>query len=338
MYQHFLRPLLFRFEPETVHNFTVALLGIAGSTPLTRKLMFHFFNAHSHNITINLFNLPFPNKLGLAAGYDKDGIAWRGLATLGFGHIEIGTITPKPQYGNPKPRVFRIPEEQAIINRMGFPGKGAEFVAKNLAMSRGDFQTVVGVNIGKNKDTPIEEAAQDYLYLFEKFSPCADYISINVSSPNTVGLRRLQGRKYLEELLKQIHTKRSNLKESRPILVKLAPDLSNDELDDALEVLLSTGMDGVIAANTTIGRSTLHSKIGRESGGLSGAPLKGISRNLVANIYARVGDKLPIIGVGGIMTPDDAKAMLDSGASLIQIYTGLIYSGPGFVKQLLQEI
>jgi dihydroorotate dehydrogenase len=287
---------------------------------------------------IEAFGLKFTNRVGLAAGYDKDGLAWRGLATLGFGHIEIGTVTPRPQPGNPKPRIFRIPEEQAVINRMGFPGRGADFVAKQLSVTNRPSPVILGVNIGKNKETPNEEAARDYLYLLEMFSPLADYLAVNVSSPNTVGLRRLQARDYLEDLLKQLSETRRRSPVSRPILVKLAPDLRDDELDDALAAIQSTGMDGVIATNTTITRDDLKSPLKHESGGLSGKPLTRKSRSMVAKIHRRTSGALPIVGVGGIMNSDDAKAILDAGASLVQLYTGLIYSGPGLGREIAETI
>lgn len=271
IYPTIFRPLLFRLEPEKAHSLTIQLLRLVGTFPPANALLDRMYSAHSHdgksNLTegvgqgIEVFGLRFPNRIGLAAGYDKDGLAWRGLRSLGFGHIEVGTVTPKSQDGNPKPRVFRIPEEQAVINRMGFPGRGAEFVAKQLAGNKSFLPTVIGVNIGKNKETPNEEAAKDYLYLLEKFSPLADYLTVNVSSPNTVGLRRLQARDYLENLLKQLAVKRNEMPNQRPILVKLAPDLSDDELDDALAAITTSEMDGVIATNTTIGREGVNSPV-----------------------------------------------------------------------------
>jgi dihydroorotate dehydrogenase len=340
MYQTFFRPLFFRLDPERAHNLTIQMLRLAGAVPPVGFLLKRMFDAHSHNkIAVEAFGLKFANPVGLAAGYDKDGLAWRGLTSLGFGHIEVGTVTPKPQAGNPKPRVFRIPEEQAVINRMGFPGKGADFVAQRLiAGSWQRSSIVIGVNIGKNKDTPNEEAAHDYVYLLEKFSPLADYLAVNVSSPNTIGLRRLQARDYLEDLLNQLADARRLSSDPRPILVKLAPDLEDAELDDALAAITNSEMDGVIATNTTIGREKLQSPLRRETGGLSGRPLTGKSVKMVRKISARTAGRLPIVGVGGIMDPEDAKAMLGEGASLVQVYTGLIYAGPGLVKRIVQEL
>jgi len=345
-----IRPLLFRLDPERAHHLTIQLLRLASALPPVLAGLRRIYSAHSHkgdeDKVVEVFGLKFPNPVGLAAGYDKDGLAWRGLAALGFGHIEIGTVTLRPQEGNPKPRIFRIPGEQALINRMGFPGNGADFVARRLSVSRRPSSVVLGVNIGKNKDTPNEEAASDYLSLFERFSPLADYLAINVSSPNTVGLRRLQAREYLEDLLARLADARLRLALSeiegssvpRPILVKLAPDLTDLELDDALAAITATGMDGVIATNTTISRENLRSPLGKESGGLSGAPLTEKSRSLVAEIRQRTGGSLPIVGVGGIMNPDDARAMLDAGASLIQLYTGLVYAGPGLARRIAEAV
>lgn len=339
MYQRIIRPLMFRFDPEQAHDLTLKALQLVGAFPflvgLIRKMLF----AHSRPSTVQAFGLTFPNPVGLAAGYDKDAIAVKGLASLGFGHIEVGTVTPKPQLGNPRPRIFRIPEEQALINRMGFPGRGADFVVSKLErriLHHPGF--ILGINIGKNSDTPNELAVGDYIYLLERLSPVADYLAVNVSSPNTVGLRRLQAKEYLAGILSQLAAKRSELIKKPPIIVKLAPDLSSQELDDALDAILSTGMDGVIATNTTISRGNLRSKIGRESGGLSGAPLKVQSRQMVAEIHQRTGGKLPIIGVGGIMTPADAVSMFSAGANLIQVYTGMVYAGPGLIRDILEYL
>jgi dihydroorotate dehydrogenase len=298
----------------------------------------------------------------LAAGYDKDGVAIKGLATLGFGHIEIGTITPRPQPGNPQPRVFRLVEDEAVINRMGFPSQGSEFVQGQLnpALARGFSErligislrkarnihrpraTILGINLGKNKDTPNEEAVFDYLALLQNFAPLADYLAINVSSPNTVGLRSLQGRDALEGLLTQLNLQRrieqDLLKKSIPLLVKLAPDLTEQELEDAIGVIIDTGMDGIIATNTTLARDGLSSTHRVESGGLSGKPLTRLSDDVLAQIVKKVGGRIPVVGVGGIMNPDDAKRKLDLGATLVQVYTGMIYAGPGLVKEIVKKI
>ncbi len=331
-----LRPLIFRLDPERAHQLTLQVLRFTGVFPPARAIARAMFAAPAK--PVRAFGLTFPNAVGLAAGYDKDGLGWRGLGALGFGHVEVGTITPRAQAGNPKPRVFRLPEDIALINRMGFPGYGAEFAVRQVSAPRPSFPMILGVNIGKNKDTPNEEAAQDYLTLMDTFAPLADYLAVNVSSPNTVGLRRLQARDALESLLSQLAENRRTSSIQRPILVKLAPDLTDDELDDALTAIEQTDMDGVIATNTTIARGSLRSSNANETGGLSGTPLTSMSTTLVAKIYRRTSGKIPIVGVGGVMTPDDAKAKLDAGAALVQVFTGLIYAGPGLVKQIVRAL
>jgi dihydroorotate dehydrogenase len=334
-----IRTLIFKLDPEAAHSLTLKTIQLAGKLPAISGFLRRWYNAPEK--PVQAFGLRFRNPVGLAAGYDKDGLGWRGLACLGFGHIEVGTVTLKPQSGNPKPRIFRLPEELAVINRMGFPGDGAAVVAQRLAR-KCPPGLVLGVNIGKNKDTPLEAAESDYLSLVRIFAPLADYIAINVSSPNTVGLRRLQARDMLDGLLKKLAQERilqeQQLGKKLPMLVKLAPDLSDGELDDALAAIQNTGMDGVIATNTTLYRDGVRSPLAREAGGLSGAPLSSCSRAMVAKIIRRCGNSLPVIGVGGIMTPRGAQAMLDAGASLIQIYTGLIYAGPRLVQRIRKEI
>ena len=335
----FFRSLLFSLSPEQAHHFTLKLMRWSGQIGLLGSLVQRMYPVPEKPVQV--FGLSFKNPVGLAAGYDKDGIGWRGLACLGFGHIEIGTVTLKPQPGNPQPRLFRLPEDRALINRMGFPGNGAPFVARQLA-NRHPSDVVLGVNLGKNKATDLEKAADDYIALVDVFAPLADYLAINISSPNTVGLRRLQERQAMKQLLDTIAgTRRSQeetLKRRVPLLVKLAPDLTDEELDDALDVLLDTGMDGVIATNTTLERQGLHSSLATESGGLSGAPLAEKSTRLVKKIYERTAGKLPVVGVGGIMDAEDAKRKLDAGACLVQVYTGLVYSGPGLVRSICRNL
>ena len=383
MYRFF-RPLLFRLDPETAHGLTLNLVRLAGLIPPSRWLLETMFAAPEKPVEV--FGLRFKNPVGLAAGYDKDGIAIRGLAALGFGHLEIGTVTPRAQAGNPKPRIFRLVEDEAVINKMGFPGRGMEYVAKSLQALRsnprnvkeiatagkerparndtekggridsGGFDTpppgatqppgarndiIVGVNLGKNKETPLEDAAADYISLLRRFMPLADYLAINISSPNTVGLRRLQGRDMLEDLLEAIAKEREAISLGcgghKPVLVKLAPDLSDDELDDALGVILDQGMDGVIAANTTLGREGLKSPRASEQGGLSGRPLTLRSEAVLEKVLKRLDGRLPVISVGGILSPADAKRRLDMGAALVQVYTGLVYAGPGLVREFLRK-
>jgi dihydroorotate dehydrogenase len=336
----FFRNLLFRLKPEHAHAISLQLIRVAGATQPGRALLRAWLCPPLRPVKV--FGLHFQNPIGLAAGYDKDGLGWRGLACLGFGHIEIGTVTPKPQVGNPQPRLFRLPEQQALINRMGFPGKGSQFVSRQLLVRRPPG-LVLGVNLGKNKATPNEEAAQDYLHLYEVFAPLADYLVVNVSSPNTVGLRRLQARESLQKLLSALADQRQKqhlaIKQSVPILVKLAPDLTFEELEDALSAITSTGMDGVIATNTTISRggSPLEGPA-NEAGGLSGEPLRNRSTEVIRQIYRLTGDALPIIGVGGIANAAGVQEKLDAGAVLVQLYTGMVYKGPGLVKRILEEL
>jgi len=292
---------------------------------------------------VQAFGITFKNPLGLAAGYDKDGAAIAGLMALGFGHLEIGTVTPQPQAGNPRPRMFRLSREQAIINRLGFPSRGAACVAGQLKRARrrmGDV--VIGVNLGKNRDTPLEDASRDYLRLMDEFVGMASYLVINVSSPNTEGLTRLQGRTLLGALLGDISRGRESLAAQRgrdmPILVKLSPDLTEQELQESVDVILEHGMDGIIATNTTVAREGLPQRWQGEPGGLSGAPLRERSEAALQNIVKRVRGRLPIISVGGILTSEDVRRRLDMGATLIQIYTGMVFHGPGLVTSLLRNL
>ncbi|MEX1248499.1 MAG: quinone-dependent dihydroorotate dehydrogenase [Anaerolineales bacterium] len=323
-----LRPLLFSLDPERAHAATLRLLQLVGAIPPLARLIQRLYRAPE--APVDLFGLRFPNRVGLAAGYDKDGLAWRGLACLGFGHIEIGTVTPRPQPGNQRQRLFRLVADNALINRLGFPSRGADFVARRLRGRRGS-SLVLGVNLGINKDTSLEQAASDYAALIAIFSSLADYLTINVSSPNTPGLRLLQGGKQLDALLKAVAPRRE-----KPLLVKLSPDLNEAQLDKALDVILQNKVDGVIATNTTLGRPPLRSHHAAEAGGLSGAPLAALSLKMVGHIYARTQGQLPIVSAGGIMSRQDADAAVNAGANLVQVYTGLIYRGPGLVKEILE--
>jgi dihydroorotate dehydrogenase len=340
-YYHLIRPLLFLHDPESAHQLTSKALGIAGAFPPLRGLLRLIFSPPSVGQQIKVFGLDFPNRIGLAAGYDKDGLGLHGLSCLGFGHLELGTVTPEAQKGNPRPRIFRLPEDQALINRMGFPNAGAKKLLQRLRQGRPEG-VVVGVNIGKGVNTPIEAADQDYLHLMRDFFEISDYLAINVSSPNTIGLRRLQARDHLERLLRLLVQEKSALKSATtrdvPLLIKLAPDLSDEELEDAIQVIIEAGLDGVIATNTTLSREGLRSRNKDETGGLSGKPLRLRSVEVVAKISLLTKGKLPIIGVGGISSTRSAKAMLDAGASLIQLYTGLVYQGPGIVKRILKGL
>lgn len=338
MYRIF-KPILFNLDPENVHHFSLLLLRIVGASHALRGVLSWMYQAPQKPVYI--LGLPFPNPIGIAAGFDKDGLAWQGLSCLGFGHVEIGTVTPQPQSGNPRPRLFRLPKDRALINRMGFPGKGADYVKKQLTGWR-PSELMLGVNLGVNKETHIEQVAEDYRQLINTFASLANYLVINVSSPNTVGLRRLQAKEVLDELLSDLNQARVNqqsvLGHPIPLLVKLAPDLTDHELDDALDVIQSREMDGVIATNTTVTRPGANSIDAREIGGLSGAPLRTLSTEMVRKIYQRTQGHLPIIGAGGVMTVEDAKEKLDAGAALVQIYTGLVFEGPGLGRHILRGL
>lgn len=354
-----IRPYLFHLDPETAHDRTLKVLSLAGNFAPSRWVLQALFSAPAK--PVEAFGLTFKNPVGIAAGYDKDGIAIRGLSALGFGHVEIGTVTSLPQPGNPSPRIFRLVEDEAVINRMGFPSRGSEFVQVGLdpsykanfierilgiGRSKARFKrlssAMLGINLGKNKNTPNEEAVLDYVGLVQNFGRYADYLAINVSSPNTAGLRDLQHRAALETLLGHIHKQRlleqKQYKKRIPILVKLSPDMSEAELDDAIEAVLRSRMDGIIVTNTTLAREGVRSSLRGESGGLSGAPLKVRSEAVLSQTVKKVNGEVPIVSVGGIMNPDDAKKRLDMGATLIQIYTGLIYQGPGLVGKILRAL
>ncbi|MCB9681568.1 MAG: quinone-dependent dihydroorotate dehydrogenase [Alphaproteobacteria bacterium] len=335
-----LRDALFLLESERSHDTALQLLAVAGATEAGRAALRTMYGPRTQR-PVSLMGLTFPNAVGLAAGYDKGARAWAGLATLGFGHVEIGTVTPKPQPGNPRPRVFRLTEQACLINRLGFPSEGADVVHRRLGPAR-PYGTVLGVNIGKNKDTPLEEAASDYTALVHAFADVADYLTVNVSSPNTPGLRKLQTGAALTALLTAVVAARDACTERLgrrvPVTVKLAPDLDDADLDDALQAVADAAIDGVIATNTTLDRDRVHGPLAQETGGLSGAALTAKATDVCRRIRARAGDALPLIGVGGIMTPDDAQARLDAGADLVQLYTGVVFGGPGLVRQTVERL
>jgi dihydroorotate dehydrogenase len=335
------RSALFKLAPETAHALSLAAVAKAGAVAPVRAALAAQYRVPDAEPVV-AFGLRFANRVGLAAGYDKDGEAWRGLAALGFGHIEVGTVTPAPQPGNPKPRVFRLVDRRSVINRMGFPGRGAAYVAARLDRPR-PYGVVVGVNIGKQKTTPLEEAAADYERLMETFAPLADYLAVNISSPNTPGLRQLQDPSFLGALLGRLAAKQGELADRggtrTPVLVKLAPDLDGEQIRTAVDLIVASGLDGIIATNTTVSRATVGGHpVASEEGGLSGAALSEMSTQVIAAIAERLDGELPIIGVGGIMSPKDAREKLDAGATLVQIYTGLVYEGPGLVRRILEEI
>lgn len=335
------RSLLFRLDPERAHALALkAIAGIGAVPPLRAALAAQYSVRDAEPVEV--FGIRFPNRVGLAAGYDKDGEGWRGLAALGFGHIEVGTVTPEPQPGNPRPRVFRLPDKRSVINRMGFPGRGARWVCERLRGPR-PGGVVLGVNIGKQKSTPLEAAVDDYTMLMDVFASLADYLAINISSPNTPELRQLQERRFLSDLLVGAAARKDVLEQDLgrrvPVLVKLAPDLEPDQLKTAVDVIVESGLDGIIATNTTIGRAGVEDHpAGSETGGLSGAALSELSTEIVAAIVQHLGGALPVIGVGGVMGPKEAQDKLDAGATLVQVFTGLIYSGPGIVQAILGDL
>lgn len=343
MSEHFLyslaRPLLFAMDAERAHNFTLPALKRAQQMGLTRLLPTPAPDPRK------VMGITFPNPVGLAAGLDKDGRYIDGLAALGFGFIEIGTVTPRAQAGNPQPRMFRLPQANAIINRMGFNNGGVDAFINNVQASRfyQDKQGVLGLNIGKNADTPIEKAADDYLHCLEKVYPYASYVTVNISSPNTKNLRQLQGASELDDLLSKLKEAQQRLADQHkryvPLTLKIAPDIDSEQVKTIAESLIRHHIDGVIATNTTITRDAVQGlKHSEEAGGLSGKPVFELSNKVVTALKAELGDSLPIIGVGGIFSGDDARTKMQAGAALVQVYSGLIYRGPSLVSECAAAI
>lgn len=333
IYQRRVRPFLFSLDPETAHHLAIGCLRAASRLPLARRGFQSFRPAPKPR---TLFGLNFPNPLGLAAGFDKNGVALPAWAALGFGFVEIGTVTAKAQRGNPRPRIFRFPEQEALINRLGFNNHGADVVAARLAALRrsGRWPGIpVGINIGKSKVTPLEEAAEDYLFSFRLLHEFADYLVLNVSSPNTPGLRTLQEREGLEQLLRVIHKK--NLITRKPVLLKIAPDLTVPDLEQIIATCEQNGIAGFIATNTTLDHAAIPAPLDQE-GGLSGLPLREKSTELVRAITTR--SRLPVIASGGISDAASAKEKLEAGAQLLQLYTGYIYRGPGLLREIAEKI
>jgi dihydroorotate dehydrogenase len=330
-----LRSVLFLFDPERVHRLAHRLLRVLGRPAVLRRLRRPVAPA----LEVECLGLRFESPLGLAAGFDKGEVTAAGLLALGFGHVEIGTITPRPQAGNPRPRLFRLPEHRALLNRMGFNNQGAEACAARLAaLPRQARVGILGVNVGRNKDTPNERAEEDYLACIERLHPFADYLVVNLSSPNTPGLRELQGRAPLERLLDACLALTRPLRKA--LLVKLAPDLSPEALDEAVDVALAAGAAGIIATNTTVQRpgAVARHPLAGEAGGLSGAPLEPLATAAVRRAYARTQGRIPIVGVGGVMDAEGAYAKIRAGATLVQSYTGFVYGGPGFPSRLLRGL
>lgn len=343
VYQQLIFPLLRRLEAERAHEWTLVLLHWAQGTPAGRAVL-RLVAGPLPQRPIALFGLTFPNVLGVAAGFDKDARVAAGLALLGFGHVEVGTLTPRPQAGNPRPRVFRLPPDGALINRMGFPNAGVEAAIprlRALSAARRDF--VLGVSLGKQKETPLTAAAADYVAVMRAVYPYADYLAVNISSPNTPGLRDLQGGKYLDNLLATLQAENELLAarhgvRRRPLLVKIAPDLTWPELDGVLAAVLDQGVSGVIATNTTVSREGISDSLRHEKGGVSGRPLAARSNEVIASIYQQTGGRVPVIGVGGVQTAGDVRAKLAAGAALVQMYTGLVYEGPGVAGRILRAL
>ena len=336
MYKHLIRPLLFRFDPEKVHHFSfraIATVNRLGFGETIKKQ----FTVEDPKLEREVFGLKFKNPVGLAAGFDKDAKLYQELSHFGFGFIEIGTVTPKPQEGNPKKRLFRLREDQGIVNRMGFNNDGVEAAVARLRKNHNGV--LIGGNIGKNKTTPNNKAISDYMYCFDKLFPHVDYFVVNVSSPNTPDLRQLQDKEPLTKLLSVLQMKNMQQKgKAKPILLKIAPDLTNYQLKDIINIVRDTQIAGVIATNTTIARENLKSTNKNETGGLSGKPLKNRSTEVIRFLSTESGNAFPIIGVGGIHTPEDALEKLQAGATLIQLYTGFIYEGPAIVKRINQYL
>ncbi len=336
----FIKWFLFRFDPEKVHYFTFGLLRFWLSVPFVRPIWRKLYVLNHPALETTVAGITFPNPVGLAAGFDKNALMINQLADCGFGFIEIGTVTPVGQEGNPKPRLFRLVEDEAVINRMGFNNDGAEVIVDRLKQLKPNC--IVGGNIGKNKVTPNEEATSDYLKSYTALEPYVDYFVVNVSSPNTPNLRELQDKAPLTELLNTLMTKRSEIGSSKPIFLKIAPDLTDSQLDDIVDIVQTTGIAGVIATNTTIDRSGLKTDKQRiediGAGGVSGKPVKQRSTEVIRYLARRSENRFPIIGVGGIHSAEDALEKLEAGASLVQIYTGFIYEGPAIVKRINKAI
>jgi len=335
MYKSFIKPVLFLFDPEWVHHTVFATLKAVNRIPGMGSLIRTFYQVKDKRLERKLFGLTFPNPVGLAAGFDKDAKLFQELFNFGFGFIEIGTLTPKPQLGNPKKRLFRLPEDQGLINRMGFNNEGVEVAVDRLKKNK---NVLIGGNIGKNKVTPNEEAVSDYVYCFEALFPYVDYFVVNVSSPNTPNLRALQDKGPLTHLLQTLKTLNLKKPDPKPILLKIAPDLTDEQLMDIIDIITSVNIEGVIATNTTLSREGLLSQQKTEMGGLSGKPVADRSTEVIRFLSEKSNKAFPIIGVGGIHSPQDAIDKLEAGASLVQLYTGFIYEGPAVIKKINKAI
>lgn len=333
MYKRIIRPLLFLFDPEWVHYFSFAVIRGIHRIPFMGAAIRAIYTTKNPSLAREVFGIHFPNPVGLAAGFDKDAKLYKELSNFGFGFIEIGTVTPKPQSGNPKPRLFRLKKDTGIINRMGFNNDGVVAAAERLRKNK---NIIIGGNIGKNKTTTNENAQEDYLICFDALFDVVDYFVVNVSSPNTPNLRELQEKEPLTNLLNVLQNRNNEKPLCKPILLKIAPDLSNSQLDDIIEIVADTKIDGVIATNTTLSRAGLKStkKLTAQAGGLSGKPLTKRSTEVISYLHTNSNAAFPIIGVGGVHTPEDVQEKLAAGASLVQLYTGFVYEGPAVVKRI----
>jgi dihydroorotate dehydrogenase len=340
MYKKILRPILFLFHPESIHHLVFKSIHLLFKIPGVPALVRKGFSVNDKKLETTVCGLKFSSPVGLAAGFDKDARLFDELGCFGFGHIEIGTLTPKAQPGNDQPRMFRLPQDEALINRMGFNNQGVLAAVERLKARK--THVIIGGNIGKNKLTPNADAALDYKYCFDALHNYVDYFVVNVSSPNTPGLRELQEKEPLKALLNQMKALSSAKPKPKPVLLKIAPDLTNEQLDDIIQIVKETGIDGVIATNTTVSRSgllTSESEVERAgAGGLSGKPLRSRSTEVIRYLCERSGNAFPVIGVGGIRTAEDAWEKLQAGASLVQVYTGFIYEGPAIVKKINKGI
>lgn len=342
MYKSLLKPIFFRFSPERAHHITLSLFHFGLSVPVVGALLRRLYRYEHPALRRELFGLTFENPVGLAAGFDKDGKHYRTMAHLGFGFIEVGTVTPKGQDGNPQPRLFRLPADEGLINRMGFNNDGVEALVDRLKRYGKPEGVIIGGNIGKNKVTPNEQAADDYVKCFEALFPYVDYFVVNVSSPNTPNLRDLQEKEPLSKLLQLLQDLNRAKPAPKPLLLKIAPDLTDGQLDDILDIARETELDGLIATNTTISREGLATPAAKVeaigAGGLSGQPVKARATEVIRYLAQRSNGAFKIIGVGGISGPEDAIEKLDAGADLIQIYSGLVYEGPGLVRRINQAL
>tara|TARA_Y100000385_G_scaffold291610_1_gene370741 strand:+ start:78602 stop:79666 length:1065 start_codon:yes stop_codon:yes gene_type:complete len=334
MYHLILKPILFLFNPEKAHYFTTNMLSTVLAIPGMKSIFAALFQIKDKRLERTVFGIKFPNPVGLAAGFDKEAKLYKDMVHLGFGFIEVGTITPKGQPGNPKPRLFRLTQDDALINRMGFNNEGLAGAVERLKSRNSNL--IIGGNIGKNKVTPNEKATEDYITCFEALFPHVDYFVVNVSSPNTPNLRALQDKKPLTELLSTLQNLNNKKPNPKPILLKIAPDLTNEQLDDIVEIVANTKIAGLIATNTTISREGLKSNpsLVQEMGGLSGKPVRDKSTEVIRYLRKKSNASFPIIGVGGIHSAEDAIEKLDAGCDLVQLYTGFVYEGPALVKSI----